>query len=313
VCLRRNNVAVVAISFIVACLSAAAEGQNFTLRSAVDHAMAGQKGTAVVLAVDSGRRLAAYHPEVAAQRLALPGSSIKPFTLMALLNSDKIDAQTTLFCKRPLTIAGHRLDCSHPETAQPFDPATALAYSCNFYFTTMATRLTPARLRETLIKEGFAGTTGLASKEASGTVALAQSRDELQLQAIGEWGVDITPLELLRAYRNLALLASGNSDPALRPIFEGLEGSTSYGMARSAQPENGVRVAGKTGTSKADDGEWTHGWFSGFAPAENPKVVLVIFLERGRGSDAADIARHIFAVLDKRDKASQQVTVGSRP
>ena len=51
--------------------------------------MAGSRGTAVVLAVNSGQILAAYHLKVAAQRLAAPGSSVKPFTLKALLEADK--------------------------------------------------------------------------------------------------------------------------------------------------------------------------------------------------------------------------------
>ncbi len=259
--------------------------------------MAGSRGTAVVLAVDSGQVLAAYHLKVAAQRLAAPGSSIKPFTLKALLEAGKVDASTALLCKRPLNIAGHRLDCSHPQTSQPLDAASALAYSCNSYFTTMATRLTPAQLRESFINDGFAQSTGLAPDEAVGTIALASSTAELQLQAIGEWGVQVTPLELLRAYRGLARMASDGTDVKLAAIFQGLDGSTSYGMARSAQPENSVRVAGKTGTANADEGAWTHGWFAGFAPANKPTVVLVVFLEKGRGSDAAAVARQIFAAI----------------
>ena len=216
--------------------------------------MAGNRGTAVVLAVNSGQILASYRLKVAAQRLASPGSSIKPFTLKALLDTGKLDAATALVCQRQLTVAGHRLDCSHPQTGQPLDAATALAYSCNSYFTTMATRLTPSQLRESFIDDGFTHTTGIATDEAVGSVALASSNDELQLQAIGEWGVRVTPLELLGAYRNLALLASSGADPKLAAIFQGLDGSTSYGMARSAQPENSVRVAGKTGTANADEG-----------------------------------------------------------
>jgi penicillin-binding protein 2 len=273
--------------------------------------MAGNRGTAVVLTVDNGQILAAYHLKVAAQRLASPGSSIKPFTLKALLNAGKVDATTALVCKRPLNIAGHRLDCSHPQTGQPMDAATALAYSCNSYFTTMATRLTPSQLRESFINDGFAQATGLAPNEAAGTVALASSNDELQLQAIGEWGVRVTPLELLRAYRNLALLISSAANPKLAPIFQGLDGSTSYGMARSAQPDHVVRVAGKTGTANADDGQWTHGWFAGFAPADKPTVVLVVFLEKGRGSDAADVARQIFASLANTSGATR-AGAGSR-
>jgi hypothetical protein len=45
--------------------------------------MRGQSGTAVLVDVRSGHILAAYHPEVAARRLARPGSAFKPFTLLA--------------------------------------------------------------------------------------------------------------------------------------------------------------------------------------------------------------------------------------
>ena len=261
--------------------------------------MAGKRGTAVLLDVATGRVLAAYRLDVAARRVVYPGSSIKPFTLVALLDVAHLDPHAALACKRPLSIAGHKLDCSHPDTHQPLDAATALAYSCNSYFTAMATRLSAEQLRDSLIREGFTSTTGLAPNEAVGTVAQASTREQLQLQAIGEWGVQVTPLELLRAYRSLALLAPGAGTSKSAPVFEGLEGSTQYGMARLAQPEHGVRVAGKTGTAPADEGAWTHGWFAGFAPAERPEIVLIVFLEKGRGSDAAEIAQRIFSAWDE--------------
>ena len=117
--------------------------------------MAGKRGAAVVIDVATGKVLAAYHLDVAAQRVTLPGSTIKTFTLLALLEADKINSQTALMCKRPLTVGGHKLDCTHPDMKQPFDPATALAYSCNSYFTTVATRLTPEELRSSFLKYGI--------------------------------------------------------------------------------------------------------------------------------------------------------------
>src|ERR1700683_3240840 len=118
---------VTAISLACLCTSALAVAQETKsdLQPVVTRAMAGSRGTAVVLAVESGRILASYHLKVAAQRLASPGSSIKPFTLKTLLDAGKVDAATALVCKRPLNIAGHRLDCSHPKTGQPLDAATA--------------------------------------------------------------------------------------------------------------------------------------------------------------------------------------------
>ncbi len=295
---------VVAIVMYAASLPlATAQPGNSQLQKALSQALAGRRAAAVVLDVHTGRVLAVYHADVAARRVVHPGSSIKPFTLLALLEAGKVDANTALVCKRPLTIAGHRLDCPHPDTGEALGPAAALAYSCNSYFTSVATRLTPAQLRNNLVRAGFNSTTGLEPNEAAGNVMLAQSVEQLQLQAIGEWGISVTPLELVRAYRDLALLSQKNADLKLSSLlFEGLHESVSYGMAQAAQPASAMKVAGKTGTAVADEGPWTHGWFAGYAPADNPEIVLVVFLEKGHGSDAAALARQIFgAFAEERD------------
>lgn len=282
------------------------------LQQAVTHAMAGKRGAAVVIDVATGKVLAAYQLEVAARRFALPGSAIKPFTLLALLQAGKVDGQTVLMCKRPLTIGGHRLDCTHPDLQQPFDSATALAYSCNSYFASVATRLTPAELQNGFFVGGVSGQSGLAPTEMSEGVALAGTQAELQLQAIGEWGIRVTPLQLLHGYRNLALLAV-NYEAKLAPLFAGLEGSTAYGMGRLAQPTSAMKVAGKTGTSMADEGTWRHGWFAGYAPADKPEIALVVYLEKGNGPvDAAGVAREIFTAFAKsRAKHSQNRSPGT--
>ncbi len=269
--------------------------EDSAFQQAVARSMTGKRGTAVAIDVATGKILAAYDPDVAARRLALPGSSIKTFTLLTLLEAGKINGQTTLMCKRTLKVGGHNLDCTHPEMKQPFDPATALAYSCNTYFATMATRLTPAELRDGLLTYGFGSPSGLASNEASGSVTLAATQAELQMQAIGEWGLRVTPLELLRAYQKVAQLARKH-DAKLDPVFAGLEGSTAYGMGRLAQPDGAMKTAGKTGTSLVEEGSWRHGWFAGYAPEGNPEIVLVVFLEKGNGPvDASGVAREIFA------------------
>jgi cell division protein FtsI/penicillin-binding protein 2 len=284
---------------------------NEALQNATTGAMAGHSGTAVVLDVHSGAVLASYHLDVAARRVVHPGSSIKPFTLMALLQLGKVNEQTELMCKRSLWIGGHKLDCTHPVTAQPLDPAAALAYSCNSYFSTVALRLTPAQLRDSFARDGFASVTPLALDEAAGNVALARSPEQLQLEAIGEWGISVTPLEIVHAYRTIALLESKH-DPKLDPLFAGLEQSVAYGMGHEAQPSPPMTVAGKTGTAPADEGPWTHAWFAGYAPAENPEIVLVIFLEKGHGgSDAATVAREIFASYADQKKAGAMQATGA--
>lgn len=265
-----------------------------SLQQAVTHAMAGKSGTAVVIDAASGKVLAAHHLNIAAQRVALPGSSIKPFTLVTLLNSGKVTEQTKWLCKRQLTIAGQNLRCSHPDVKEPFDPTTALAYSCNGYFAAMAMRLTPVELRTGLQEFGFGSPSSLAPGETGGKVVLAPSTEELLLEALGEGGIQVTPLQLLSAYQRLAQLQR-NHDAKFDPVFQGLEASVSYGMGHLAQPHASLKVAGKTGTSLVEEGSWRHAWFAGYAPARDPQIVLVVFLEKGTGPvDAAGVAREVF-------------------
>ncbi len=266
------------------------------LQRAVERVMTGRSGTAVVAEVGSGRLLAHYRLDMAARTLAAPGSTVKPFTLAALLESGKLSAGATLFCRRRVRLAGQELDCTHVETPEPLDPVAALAYSCNYYFSQMGGRLEAAELAEALRRARLASPSGLVPKEATGGVRVPGSVEEKQLEALGHWGVETTPLALLAAYRQFALRRKEErGGGTLAPVFAGLEGATEYGTGQLARPE-GLRVAGKTGTSRARAGNWTQAWFVGYAPADDPQIVLVVFIEHGRGgADAAPLAREIFA------------------
>src|SRR6266700_3172091 len=62
--------------------SGAAAGEFSGLQRAVDRALDGHQGCAVVLDVESDRLLARYDLDLAARRLVAPGSTLKPFTLL---------------------------------------------------------------------------------------------------------------------------------------------------------------------------------------------------------------------------------------
>jgi penicillin-binding protein 2 len=93
----------------------------------------------------------------------------------------------------------------------------------------------------------------------------------------------------------------------IQTTIEGMELGFSGQLLRDYRIP-GLRIAGKTGTAEygqvASDGALpTHGWFTGFAPVDDPKVVVTVFVERGSSSrDAAPIAtrilRHIFGFPD---------------
>jgi penicillin-binding protein 2 len=88
-------------------------------------------------------------------------------------------------------------------------------------------------------------------------------------------------------------------------ILEGLKEvvqnprGTAYRALRSPddQPWGAVATynpAGKTGSTQID-GHDTHAWFAGFAPADDPEILVVVFLEYGGGggASAAPVARTI--------------------
>src|SRR5438445_12279140 len=168
---------------------------------------ADQAGDAAVVVADlsSAKVLAARNMEVAAGKLVRPGSTLKPFILLERLETGKVDAQARWFCRRPVMIGTKRMDCTHPPEISPLDAADAIAYSCNSYVSEVATRLTMGDLVQTLRRAGLDSPSGLAREESTGRVTRPSSVAELQLEALGDWGLETTPLERLGAYRRLAL------------------------------------------------------------------------------------------------------------
>ncbi|MEK7496711.1 MAG: penicillin-binding protein 2, partial [Patescibacteria group bacterium] len=139
--------------------------------------------------------------------------------------------------------------------------------------------------------------------------------------SIGQGNLLVTPLGLLKSY--VALLNNGKlidfkiSDDKknnlkavdnknypivnLRPevfdtVKQGMRQTVVSGSARSLNTLP-IAVAGKTGTAQAGTGKMPHAWFAGYAPYDNPEIVVVVMLENGgEGSSVAvPIAREIFA------------------
>ncbi len=257
--------------------------------------MSGRQGTAVVLEAGTGKLVACHDPRRAALRQARPGSAVKPFTLAALLETGSGKAAPRIPCRREVRLAGRRLDCTHLENLPPFDAVAALAWSCNWYFTQAARRLSPDGLVAAFERAGLVARTGLIEREATGNLRRTESQEQLALQAVGESAIEVTPLALASAYRRLA--AAVTRRPELSYVLEGMVGCVRYGTGQAAARVP-IPVAGKTGTASGPGGAYTHAWFAGFAPATAPDIVLVVFLEQGQGAfDAAPVAASILEGL----------------
>jgi cell division protein FtsI/penicillin-binding protein 2 len=246
-------------------------------------AVRGTPAVAVVLDAKSGKTLAVSHPEEAAGLRSAPGSALKPFFLIYALDHGLIQPQTTVFCRRNLRIAGRNLDCTHPQSETVFHAELALAYSCNNYFAELAKRFTPDEAVEALHEYGL-----------DAQIENGASPKKLQFLVLGLEGIRVTPDTLARAYLRLTAKWNAGLPDAVK---HGLEDSVQYGMAHNAYI-SGLRIAGKTGTASGPGEPWTHGWFAGTAPVSNPKIVVVIYLPRGNGADAAHIAQRFFSAYE---------------
>jgi penicillin-binding protein 2 len=133
--------------------------------------------------------------------------------------------------------------------------------------------------------------------------------------AVGQGQLAITPLQLAVAYSTLAnggtvvrphvgravLNSSGQIVRELRfparrhvrltglsAIRDGLFAGAHSGTSASVFGNFPIPVAGKTGTAETRVGESDHSWYASWAPAYNPKLVVVVLIEHGGfGAEAA--------------------------
>jgi len=221
-----------------------------------------------------------------ATRLAIigPGSTLKPFLLAAAIEGG-LDPHKTVFCppKKIETPADKR--CWLAAGHGAVDLVRGLANSCSVY-TRHACRYVDAdRYRDLLTAYGLG----------------ARLPDEPTFRKLGceawmgaERGIAVTPQELALAYR-LAFAPKRPDDAppelaGLDVIKQGLRESCLTGTGRDVRLFAPMLEAmGKTGTGHTLDGRRC-GIFVALAPADEPKLVLVLVASRASGSQAANLA-----------------------
>lgn len=85
------------------------------------------------------------------------------------------------------------------------------------------------------------------------------------------------------------------SEETIKTVMEGMKsvttetGGTAYSVFKGFE----IEVGGKTGSAEA--GKNVHGWFTGFAPYDDPEIAVVVTVENGgHGYPTATVARAIF-------------------
>jgi membrane peptidoglycan carboxypeptidase len=259
------------------------------VQAALSSALRSTPAVGVVLDVKTGRRVGSVKTSEAERLRSAPGSILKPLFLTAALEQREVLSQTTVFCRRSLHIRDGdqewNLACTHPQSDVAFTAKEALAYSCNQYFAALADRIAPRQAMAILESYGLAPTT-------------PKSQEQKELLVLGIAGVTVSPAQVAVAYRKLAIeLADDRAPAVLNAVREGLKDSVNYGMAHNAAVP-GMDIAGKTGTASdqtQSPGQfWSHGWFAGIGYLGHEEYVVVIYLPRGNGADAAGLAQHFF-------------------
>jgi len=212
----------------------------------------------------------------------LPGSVIKAVTLVAALESQVIEPETARLCRRTVTVEGRRYVCSHPDLKRPLTPAEALAYSCNDYFVSLATRLPRGTLNAVRQRAG------LAPIPADANYAAA---------LIGLDGPRVTPRALLDVISRLAGVDRDRPMPMAeatrRVLREGLAGAARYGTA-SALNARGLTALAKTGTAPMPGGSFL-GIAVALEPAAAPTRGIVVVTPGAAGLDAASVAADLLS------------------
>lgn len=263
-------------------------------RAADEGAKSSPDARIVIVDRKSGTIVASRQLQAAARTLATPGSVLKPLLLYRSIETGQWTPSNRVACDRQLVIGGKKLACSHPG-APPFNAREALAWSCNSYFAAMARALRPGQMRTLLQPTGLLDPTRLSTGEAVAEFREPSSLDDQQLAMLGVRDIRITPLELVRSYRWLANeMEKHPQSAAAQTVSAGMTDSADFGIASGASAR-GASVAGKTGTAEGTQSSRTHGWFAGFAPAQDPQIVIVVYVPTGRGADAAHVAGEILA------------------
>ena len=295
------------------------------IQRAAASALGEREGTIIVMNPRDARIRAVINPRLAFEQSFPPGSAIKPFTALTALRSGLVDNVTRMQCKTTFQHEDFQIICSHPRVNNSLKLHHALAYSCNYFFGTIAERMNGAAFFSTLNSFGFGEKTGVNANENSGE--LKQSDWKISTALGNNEKIIVTPIQLLNAFtafvneghlfkphisdaRNYTAteIKSISINPAHRTeIIEGLKGCTEFGTgAEAGFNKLPYDVIGKTGTSGASNGFRTQGWFVSFllnkkfvkniAP-EELNLGVIVFLKRSHGSEAAKVAGDFYRNL----------------
>jgi penicillin-binding protein 2 len=199
-----------------------------------------------------------------------------------------------------------------------------LAVSSNSFYYQVGLKVGPEELFKAARRMGYGNLTGIEIRDEETPGLLGDPAWKQKVldepwtpvdtitSAIGQGAVTVTPLQMARLY---AAVANGGwlvtphlveqptartwiglRPETLRALRKGLRDVVTDGTATILNDPSLPPVAGKTGTAE-DPPRPDHAWFGGYAPADQPDLVIIAFGENSGGYGGTVAAPMVKALL----------------
>jgi peptidoglycan glycosyltransferase len=262
-----------------------------------------------------------------------PGSTFKLITASAALESGKYKPSSSFSNPPAYTLPGtgtviHNADGAYCGSSKKASIATAVKLSCNIPIAQLGAALGPAALREQAEKFGFGKQLSIPLKVTPSTypagdldsaqtaqTAFGQFDDKatpmqmaMVAATIGNGGVEMKPNLVEKVVSpSLETVQQFSPESLGNPVSSGtaseveamMVASVAGGAATNARID-GVTVAGKTGTAQNGADQPYTLWFTGFAPAEDPRVAVAVVIENGGGLGQSGYGNAVAAPIAKQ-------------
>jgi cell division protein FtsI/penicillin-binding protein 2 len=251
-----------------------------------------------------------------------PGSTFKIVTATAALEARAVRPRTQFPYETAAVIDGVELENANGEVCGGTF-TESFAHSCNSVFAPLGEKIGAERIVSAAVRYGW-NTPPVVLGEAPSTLPKASditSPLEVGSTAIGQGRVLATPLRLASVAQTISSggvrieprLEAGRppvrvrvtTPRVARTIGRMMTAVVDYGTGTAAAVP-GIKVAGKTGTAELEDtrgpnaeldptvppppedGSNTDAWFTAYAPARRPRIVVAVMLVRaGAGGETA--------------------------
>lgn len=261
----------------------------------------------------------------ATQGLYPPGSTFKILTALEYMNENKNYESYQYNCVGKETFGNTTINCYGNERHGQEDLKKSFAKSCNGSFAKIGLDLNIKSFRNLCESFLFNKTlpTDFITNKSSFVLSKSSEDSEILQTSIGQGNTQITPLHnalitatianngvLMKPYL-VDYLQTYNGDKVkeykpseygeiisekqAKKVQKLMESVVTEGTGRSLSGLS-YSCAGKTGSAEYDSNKSSHGWFVGYAPADNPKIVVSVIVEDGGtgNKSAVPIAKQLF-------------------